>query len=347
MYAVRVAIAKQLTGVTLIVRKSLMTTSLIWKAKDTFVVSHCSNSLAACRKAGCFFFIMNWEIKILEWAIGFFSAIKKNAENAVQELKFMKYELQFDERDDDIYVATFLKSGTTWMQMILYQLTTDGEINFNHIYDVSPWLRNLSSKGGKLPELPSPRIIKTHDPYSKINKYKKGRYIFIIRDGLDVANSLYHHRKNYVNGKITYDENFEMTYRTKGVMNWFDFNKQWLENKKNLPILYVRYEDLQMNFEHELSRIAKFLSIELKQENISRIRERCSFNFMKAHEEKFGEQPPKEKHEIIYNQFIRSGKVGEGEKVISPTDKAFFYKQFNAKLGKFSIMNIYKERVPN
>ena len=61
---------------------------------------------------------------------------------AAFELKTIKYHLEFGERDDDIYVVTYPKSGTTLMQMMLYQLTTDGKIDFKHIYDVSPWTDN-------------------------------------------------------------------------------------------------------------------------------------------------------------------------------------------------------------
>ncbi|MBL0309454.1 MAG: sulfotransferase domain-containing protein [Bacteroidetes bacterium] len=285
---------------------------------------------------------MSWEISIIEKCIRFLSKVKSNVEGAIHQLRFMKYELLFGERDDDIYVVTFLKAGTTWMQMILYQLTTDGAMNFKHIYDVSPWLRNLADRNGTIPDLLSPRIVKTHDPYNKVDKNKKGKYIFVVRDGLDVANSLYHHRKNYNSTKITFQESFEMSFRDEDDSNWFKFHEQWLRNKNKLPILYVRYEDLQQNFVQELFRIAKFLGIELKPEHINRIQEHCSFDFMKQHESKFGEQPNVEKHEIVYNQFIRTGKMGEGEKVISEADKEYFYKRFNFHLGQFPIMEIYK-----
>src|SRR3954466_13577858 len=119
---------------------------------------------------------MENQIRILDWLIKLFDRLRTNADRIIHQLRFMKYELQFGEREDDIYVATYLKSGTTWMQMILYQLTTTGDISFEHIYDVSPWLRNLADRSSPLPSIPSPRIIKTHDPYHKVQKGKKGRF---------------------------------------------------------------------------------------------------------------------------------------------------------------------------
>lgn len=41
----------------------------------------------------------------------------------------------FGARETDIYVVTFPKSGTTLMQMIIYQLTTQGNMDFQHLYD--------------------------------------------------------------------------------------------------------------------------------------------------------------------------------------------------------------------
>ena len=69
-----------------------------------------------------------------------------------------------------IYISTYPKSETTLMQMILYHLTTDGRMNFKHIYEVSPLIHNASFLGQKPPDLKSPRIIKTHDNYKDFGK---------------------------------------------------------------------------------------------------------------------------------------------------------------------------------
>ena len=103
----------------------------------------------------------------------------------------------FGERKDDIYISTYPKSGTTVMQMILYHLTTDGSMDFNHIYDVSPWIRNASFRSQKPPNLPSPRLIKTHDHYKDFDKNTKGRFIYVYRNGMDVAVSHFHQETNY------------------------------------------------------------------------------------------------------------------------------------------------------
>ena len=74
----------------------------------------------------------------------YLNRISGKVKNLAERIYFEQYKLLFDEREDDIYITTYPKSGTTLMQMIIYHLTTDGSMDFNHIYDVSPWIRNES-----------------------------------------------------------------------------------------------------------------------------------------------------------------------------------------------------------
>jgi hypothetical protein len=282
------------------------------------------------------------EIKILNWLIRFLDRLKGNIVKVVDKLVSLKYELEFGEREDDIYIATFMKSGTTWMQMIVYQMVTDGNIDFKHIYDVSPWVRNLAATRGALPEnLPSPRIIKTHDPYDQVMSSKPGRFIYVIRNGIDVANSLWHHRRNYVKASLTFEENMEISFKDKDDMNWFTFNRKWLENKNKHKILYVRYEDLHAQFDKEIERIAAFIEVPLTAEMKARVKERASFSFMKQHETKFGEQPPEQRHQIVYDQFIRSGKTNEGIGEISDADLNSYIENFKTQLPPSPLLANY------
>lgn len=239
---------------------------------------------------------------------------------ALNELRWLDYKFKFGERDDDIYVATFPKSGTTLMQMLLYQLTTDGNMDFNHIYDVSPWTSNAAITGVPPVELPSPRIIKTHDPYDRIPASTKGRFIFVTRDPLDCIVSNWHQEINYCTTTLSIADYAEQLLKRDP--NWFKFTEAWLVNKKHLPMLCIRYEDLLSDFEGCVSKISKFLHIDFSAEAIARAYERTRFDYMKKYEDKFGDQPMQAKR--VFNQFIRHGKTGEGEQLI-PADIAAKY----------------------
>jgi hypothetical protein len=54
----------------------------------------------------------------------------------------------FGFRDDDIIVATYAKSGTTWTQQIVGQLVFHGDESVA-MHDVSPWLDLRADGGGE------------------------------------------------------------------------------------------------------------------------------------------------------------------------------------------------------
>ena len=48
--------------------------------------------------------------------------------------------LSFKPRPDDVFVVTSSKCGTTWMQQIIHQLRSGGDMSFDEIDDVVPFI---------------------------------------------------------------------------------------------------------------------------------------------------------------------------------------------------------------
>jgi hypothetical protein len=270
-------------------------------------------------------------IKLLKSLNKFFTGIAAYFSGLENKIYFQKYKLRFGERDSDIYISTFPKSGTTLTQVILYCLTTEGKMNFNHIYDVSPWIRNASYLRQKPIDLPSPRLIKTHDNYKDFPKNTKGKVIYIHRSGMDVATSMYNQQKNYNNSDLTFDNYIKSFFSSK---NWFNHSKSWMENKKGLTILYIRYEDLIKNKRKEIERIIEFFDLNCTEMAIKRAIQFSGFDHMKKNESKFGDQPV-EKKEKVFTEFIRSGKSGEGKSMFSDEQAKTFNKLYNEKVKEF------------
>jgi len=232
--------------------------------------------------------------------------ILRRYDNYFEMRKLLK---ELGERESDIHIVSYAKSGTTLTQMMLYQMTTEGLMNFEHLYDVSPWPGWALEYDLEIKDLTPRRIFKSHDPYIYYEHVKKGKFIFLIRNVFDVFNSFYHHRKDYYQRKEEYEK-----WVLSSLEYWYKYNEGWLRNKRGLEILYLNYEDTIANKESQIDRISEFIGIELSKEKKKQVIEKSSFKFMKSHEEKFGEQPNKEK---VYNNFIRKGEVGEGLKLLT------------------------------
>lgn len=259
--------------------------------------------------------------KLLIFLIKWLSNIHNNTRVVLKDLRRHLYFMEFEDRNDDIYIVTFLKSGTTWMQVILHNLLTDGNMDFNHIYDVSPWPSNeafLGKTAERINSLPSPRILKSHERYEKFEDDLKNKIIYVYRNPKDVAVSLYHHNRNYLDPDLTFDKNFDEYFSDiEKKQNFFSFNADWFANKNRYKILYISYESLKYNFDETIYKIAKFLNVQLTPEILERTKIHASFEYMKQNETKFGEVAPEPKKEFVYNEFIRKGETGEGDKYLS------------------------------
>ena len=275
-----------------------------------------------------------WKLAVIRTAFRAAASVGSWAGDAMLRLDLQRWIREsFDDRDDDIYIAAFPRAGTTWMQMLLYQLATSGELTFRHIYEVSPWLELLHGGPGAaaalgLPplgdaeSLPSPRILKTHAAYSTLPRELKGRFIFVTRDCLDTSVSMLHHVRAYRDPHCEYGEIFDAHLRGGGRSNnWFLYTGEWLVNRWRRPVLVVRYEDMKRDLESVARRIAAFCGLRIDESQLPRILERSSFASMKLHQDKFGERevrPPK-----VVDEFIRRGVVGEGREYVSAEQAAY------------------------
>jgi len=225
---------------------------------------------------------------------------------------------QFIARADDVFIATYPRSGTTWMQMILYQLMSKGDMSFEHIYEVIPFLEVSLRNGRILGQLKSPRIFKTHLPYRVLSRYA-GRYIYLMRDGKDVLTSYYYFHKRYGHFHGDFSEFFNRFLSGQVQYgSWFKHVKEWSLKSAEPNVLLIHYEDLVQSLEACIKRIADFCEISDLDQKYDVLAKRCSFEFMKKYEKKFAPEyapelkPPNDAKPVynIHIPFLRAGKVG-------------------------------------
>jgi hypothetical protein len=237
-------------------------------------------------------------------------------------------------RPDDVFIVTYPRSGTTWMQMILYQLTTDGRTDFPHIAEYCPWFEKSRRSGRGFEMRPSPRLFKSHLPHAEIPR-GPCKYIYVARDGKDVAVSNYHLHRTYFQYEGTFAEFFERFLQGDiGYGSWFEHVAGWWAHRHDPNVLFLTYEELTRDLEGCLRRISAFCGLEVSPERLPAILERCSFAFMKKHESQF--DPAMEwlwEQGVHLNSFLRAGRVGDGATYLDSRQAARFDRAYRRYLG--------------
>ncbi len=212
----------------------------------------------------------------------------------------------FKFRDDDIVIATYAKSGTTWMQQIVAQLIFNGQEGLP-VAAMSPWLDlRVPPKAVKLAEVEAQshrRFVKTHLPVDALVFSPNAKYLYIGRDGRDVVWSLYNHHANA--NQLWYEalndspgrvgppiapppESIQQYFRDWLDQDGYPFWSLW-ENVRSwwairdLPnVMLVHFAQMKADLPGEIRRIAAFLDIPIDESRFAAIVEHCGFAYMKA-----------------------------------------------------------------
>jgi aryl sulfotransferase len=210
----------------------------------------------------------------------------------------------FPFRDDDIIIATYAKAGTTWMQQIVAQLLFGGDPD-REVHSLSPWLDLPFAKAENLALLEAQthrRFIKTHLPADALVVSPRAKYLYIGRDGRDIAWSLYNHFATYTPAfreqafggqpdRIP-SSDIRQFWRDWLDRDGFPFETLWDNVRswwsiRDVPnVRLVHFANLKGDLPGEMRRIAAFLEILIDETRWDAILEYCSFDWMKAHADK-------------------------------------------------------------
>ena len=108
---------------------------------------------------------------------------------------------RFEPRADDIVIATFPKSGTTWMQRIV-DLLVFLSPDVRPVGKISPWLdctffESPEDDLGRLRAQTHRRFIKSHLPFDALPLWDSVKYIHVARDGRDARLSWMNHQQGF------------------------------------------------------------------------------------------------------------------------------------------------------
>lgn len=245
-------------------------------------------------------------------------------------------------RDDDIVIATWSKSGTTWVQQIISQLIFDGN---NEVFGqtLSPWIEfQLMPDAVNMAEAQTHRrFLKTHLPVDSLVFSPRAKYVYVGRDARDIVWSYHHHLMSFT--PFAYTKFEEVVKKVGGTIPSIppdvrDFYRIWLDNDlrsetsfwlnvkgwwdvRHLPnVLFVHYANLKADLSAEFRRIANFLEIPFDETKLPQMLKHCSLEHMKdraAHQD-FLEKM----FEGGGRTFVNKGTNGRWRDVLSATEIA-------------------------
>lgn len=210
-------------------------------------------------------------------------------------------------RNDDIIIATYAKSGTTWVQQIVSQLLFDAKEGMD-VAEMSPWLDlRVPPKEVKLPLVEAQthrRFIKTHLPVDALVFSEKAKYIYIGRDGRDVVWSMYNHHAtandawyealNDTPGRVGPPIERPPESVTRYFHDWLDRDghpwwpfweniRSWWAVSDLPNVCFIHFANLKNDMPGEIRRIAEFLELSVNEAQWDSILHHCSFDYMKKH----------------------------------------------------------------
>ncbi|XP_035228676.1 sulfotransferase family cytosolic 1B member 1-like isoform X2 [Stegodyphus dumicola] len=233
--------------------------------------------------------------------------------------------LDYIPEDEDIIIASYPKTGTTWLQYIVLQILSNGDSfpTFDDIlYRVVPFVEMTGI--GAVKALEKPRVYKHHIPYNMVQKNPKSKYLYIYRNPEDTLVSYFYFMQDLRKTELDFNEFFEQFLSGNiGYGRYFEHILSFLEHKDDENLLLISYEKLHKNRRKEILRIAKFLGENYFQqllENesiINKIIEHTSFDYMKKNL-CLTHPAEKEKGETASTvACFRKGIVGDGRNVLS------------------------------
>ncbi|XP_060590863.1 sulfotransferase 2A1-like isoform X3 [Ruditapes philippinarum] len=212
-----------------------------------------------------------------------FEKLKIGAEKRLSYVKNFPYE------DGDVLLCSYPKTGTHWTANLLHYLMYDGPLD--DLVSHPPCLIDLFDMD-TVQQREGRRIVTSHFPPKSlpIEHFEKGgKTVLVFRNPKDAAVSMYHQLIRFkMLGEFKLSWNSYIDYWVDGKMlmgSFFDYYNKWqkyLEEKPDLDVLIVQYEDLKMDSLNQLRRIQTYLGLSHSDERLQTVLDKCSLGNLRA-----------------------------------------------------------------
>jgi hypothetical protein len=197
----------------------------------------------------------------------------------------------FHDAMSQAFVCSFMKSGTNWMMQVVHQIANRGEGEFKEILHVVAWPDAPAQEITIDINDPRPvqfsktglRGIKTHAPADMVPYSDKAKYVCVVRDPKDVAVSAFHFFRSVMLGPLMPTIATWANYmRNSAFGSWSDFTDSYWRWRDRPNVLFITYEEMNDDTTSAIKKIAKLMGVELTEDELAKVVELSSFDYMKS-----------------------------------------------------------------
>lgn len=202
--------------------------------------------------------------------------------------RFTRGRMEFRPRPDDLWIVTYPRSGTTWMQYMLH-LLLDRTQAFEHIDDVCPWYERSLAVGYRtaddFEQMDSPRIFKSH----LLPRWTptEGRFVYLRRNPSDVVRSYHALYRDYLGYRGSLQAFARLVFEGRVQYgSWLAHVEAWQQDSKR-NVLCVEYATLRRDPRATLRDIAEHMNIPWSDARLTRACEGSTIESMRNLQGKF------------------------------------------------------------
>ena len=235
--------------------------------------------------------------------------------------------------EDDVVISTFPKCGTTWSAQICHGLRSDGDNSFTNLSEVFPWLEMGHLFGHDMNHTRTfrPGLFKSHMELSALPPGAK--VINIVRNPADTLLSYY----NFWSGTLIDPDAIMPLMMARALfaqdrreqplsmfrLNYFEHLVDFHTTDYDGQVLYIAYEDMKLNLPAAVRRISRFMGFDISKTLERKIVSQSTFEFMSRQREKYQEQVPGGRMEMVVNGRVGDGKAALSTEVLTLLDNAW------------------------
>jgi len=233
----------------------------------------------------------------------------------------------------DIVITPFGKSGTTWLQQMAHTLRTRGDMDFDDISRVCPWIETSTDLGIdlELEQKARPRVFKSHLDANRVPQ--GGRYINACRDPGDAAYSMYRFMEGWFlePGAVSLDDFVRGIFIARGLSpgaggaDYWTHLLSWWARRNDPDVLFMAYEHMKADLAGTIRKVAQFMGIPLDEELLAITTEHASLAFMQRHQDRFDDRLMRDRSVAMaglptdsQTSKVRTGQAGEARLQLGP-----------------------------